>query len=293
MKVLFEYVRHQVDLYRCKRMIKKNSMTFYKAFSHIEDRRKKEAIYAVYAFCRYADDLIDDYKNEQGLNDLEESLIQYVQNQKTTDFRFRALKSTTKDFYIQFDYKPFFDMIKGQRMDLYGHRYQTIDELLAYCYHVAGTVGLMLTPIIASKYQYELKEFAIRLGYAMQITNILRDVGEDFHLGRIYLPQDILTLYEYTEDDIKNQVIDQRFINVFEHLAKIAEEHYLYALKHIERFDLDAQKPLGLAIVFYRAILDACREASYDVFHRKNFVSLEKKNELMINYIKQRRSDES
>ena len=181
-------------------------------------------------------------------------------------------------------------MIKGQRMDLAHHGFQSLDDLLHYCYFVASSVGLMLTPILATKNHQKLNEFAVRLGYAMQITNILRDVGEDYQRKRIYLPKDLMRKYKYSENDLSHGLVNESFVNLFEHLAKIAENDFQYALDHIHLFDKEAQVPLALAIVLYQAIIQACRDEKYDVFTKKNFVSDEKKQDLISIYMKGRDS---
>jgi phytoene synthase len=290
MKNFFLNLKYKKDLRLCEEIIKRNSLTFYKAFSKIQDKEKRHAVYAVYAFCRYADDLIDEDQDIEGLNALEEALSQFVKTQTPSDFRFRAIKRYATPFYKDFDYKPFFDMIKGQRMDLSHQGFQSLDDLLHYCYYVASSVGLMLTPILATKNHQKLNEFAVRLGYAMQITNILRDVGEDYKHHRIYLPKDLMRKYAYSEKDLGQGLVNESFIKLFEHLASIAENDFQYALDHIHLFDKEAQVPLALAIVLYQAIIQACRDEKYDVFTKKNFVSDEKKQDLISIYMKGRDS---
>jgi phytoene synthase len=282
-----DLMKKRKDIKACEDIIKKNSLTFYKAFSKIKDRRKREAVYAVYAFCRYADDLIDEDKDEAGLNALEEELTAYIKGEKPQSFRFRALKQTTYHYYPKdYDYKPYYDMIKGQRMDLDFKGYQTEEELLEYCYYVAGTVGLMLLPILSEEHYKELDGFAVNLGYAMQITNILRDIGEDERNGRIYLPDDAFVKANYSKDDLHHGKINIEFINMFESFAKKAEGFFEQALDDLKLFPDDVKLPLGLSIILYRAILDACRESNYDVFTRKNFVTDDKKNELIQSFLK-------
>ncbi|OHE25511.1 MAG: hypothetical protein A2Y45_08960 [Tenericutes bacterium GWC2_34_14] len=282
-----DLLNRRKDIKACEEIIKKNSLTFYKAFSKITNRRKREAVYAVYAFCRYADDLIDEDQDETGLNALEEELKHYIQGEKPQSFRFRALKQTTSHYYPKnYDYKPYFDMIKGQRMDLDFKGYQTEKELLEYCYDVAGTVGLMLLPILSETHDKELDAFAVNLGYAMQITNILRDIGEDERNGRIYLPEDAFRKANYSKDDLHHGKINIEFINMFESFAKKAEGYYEQALDDLKLFPDDVKLPLGLSIVLYRGIIDACRESNYDVFTKKNFVSEDKKNELIQSFLK-------
>lgn len=284
--MIADFKRRQQDIKACEEIIKKNSLTFYKAFSKIPHQRKREAVYAVYAFCRYADDLIDEDHDEVGLNTLKEELDVYVKGQTPNHFRWRALRQTTKSFYPKdYNFKPYYDMIEGQNMDLNFKGYQTEEELLNYCYHVASTVGLMLVPILANKHQDQLKEFAINLGYGMQITNILRDIGEDFKNNRIYLPRDLMEKANYSTDDLAHGKINIEFINLFEGLAKKAEVYFEQALHQMNLFDQDVQLPLALSIILYREIIQACRESQYDVFSKKNYVSDQRKDVLIRNYM--------
>ena len=283
--ILF-YIQKRQDIKMCEEIIKKNSFTFYKAFSKIKNKQKRDAIYAVYAFCRYADDLVDEEQNKEALIDLEDELTLFKNGYKINHFRWRALRYTTKPFYgPSYDYKPFYDMIEGQKRDLNHMGYDTLEELLKYCYLVAGTVGLMLVPILSRKNSKELEKFAIDLGYAMQITNILRDVGEDYRNHRIYLPKDMLKNANYSIDDLAHDIINNEFKNLFEELAKIAEDNFDLALSKINLFPDDSRLPLALSIILYREILNSCRENGYDVFTKKNFVSDERKNQLIQKYL--------
>ena len=261
----------------CEQIIKKNSLTFYKAFSQIENKRQRQAIYVVYAFCRYADDLIDEHQDIEGLNSLEKELADFRDNKKTTLKVFKALKIIKDDFYSKdYDFKPYFEMIEGQRMDISIKSYETLEDVLAYCYYVASSVGLMLLPILAPKKHHELREFAIQLGYAMQITNFLRDVGEDFQKGRIYIPQAMLKKYHIEINEEMIEGPSEKFKLLFDELSGIARTYYQFAYDHLDAFSKDVSKPLLYAAKLYEAILDEC-VTDYDVFRQKHFVTQEKK----------------
>jgi len=261
----------------CENIIKKNSLTFYKAFSKIENKKQRQAIYVVYAFCRYADDLIDEHQDIKGLNQLEEELHAFKNKKKTSLLVFKALRIIVDQFYGEnYDYQPYFEMIQGQRMDVTITSYETMDDVLSYCYYVASSVGLMLLPILAPNKHQELKEFAIQLGYAMQITNFLRDVGEDYLKGRIYIPQETLKKYQVNiEHEFKNGPTES-FKTLFNALASQARQYYQYAYDHIDAFSQDVRKPLLYAAKLYEAILDECM-TDYDVLTKKHFVSNDKK----------------
>jgi phytoene/squalene synthetase len=261
----------------CEDIIKKNSLTFYKAFSKIENKKQRQAVYVVYAFCRYADDLIDEHQDIKGLNQLEEELHAFKNKKKTSLLVFKALRIIVDQFYGEnYDYQPYFEMIQGQRMDVTITSYETMNDVLSYCYYVASSVGLMLLPILAPNKHQELKEFAIQLGYAMQITNFLRDVGEDYLKGRIYIPQETLKKYQVNiEYEFKNGPTES-FKTLFDALASQARQYYQYAYDHIDAFSQDVRKPLLYAAKLYEAILDECM-TDYDVLTKKHFVSNDKK----------------
>lgn len=284
--ILIHLSRPYLDDRRCKKIIQKNSLTFYKAFSKVGDKHKRKAIFAVYAFCRYADDLVDEYQDENRLNKLEKELTNYVNKKRTPNFMWRALKRHTKDVYQEHHFKAFYDMIEGQRMDLHFTGYETLEDLLRYCYHVAGTVGLMLNPILAGTDEPKLYPFAVHLGHAMQITNILRDIGEDYQQGRIYLPRALMREANYSLNDLENGKINNGLVVLIERLAKVAEKYFDEALKDIALYPKDTAKPLGLSIVFYRAILDAIRDNGYDVFRKRAVVTEAKKEQIMKAFIK-------
>ena len=284
--VLIHVTRPYRDDRRCKKIIQKNSLTFYKAFSKVDNKQKRKAIFAVYAFCRYADDLVDEYQDESRLNKLEKELTQYVNKGRTPNFMWRALKRHTKDIYKNHHFKAFYDMLDGQRMDLHFVGYETTEDLLKYCYHVAGTVGLMLNPILSGNDDPKLYPFAVHLGHAMQITNILRDIGEDFKNDRIYLPRQVMREANYSLSDLENGKINNGLILIIEKLAKVAEKYFDEALKDIKLYPKDTLLPLGLSIVLYRGILDSIRDNGYDVFRKRAVVSAAKKELIVKSFLK-------
>lgn len=282
---MIKYFLDRRRIQYCEEIIKTNSYTFYKAFSKITNKSKREAVYVVYAFCRYADDLIDEHQDTKGLIQLQTDLTYFVSGKSPQHEIFKALKSIKKMYPEGYDFKPFFDMIHGQFLDLEKHRYQTIDELLGYCYYVASSVGYMLLPILAPSNHEALENFALKLGYAMQITNILRDVGEDFLKGRIYIPQELLKKHNVSvEKEMKLGPSDE-FIKVFTELEDSARSFYSEALEQIEMFSKDVKGPLLYAAILYRAILDKIKENQYQVFHQKNFLTDKEKMNVIESFL--------
>lgn len=159
-------------------------------------------------------------------------------------------------------------------MDIVFSAPQTIDELEKYSYYVAGTVGLMLLPIIAVKHEKEARKSAVSLGKAMQLTNILRDVGEDLKENkRIYLPVSIREQEGVTEVNLANGIVNSEFIQVWEQLATRAEELYAEFKADIYLYDIESQLPVLTSAMVYRGILDAVRKNNYNCFEQRNYVS--------------------
>lgn len=258
------------DYKYCEVIIKENSKSFYAAFS-VLPRAKRNAVYAVYAFCRLADDSIDVLGSLDKLVELEDNLDQFVAGNTPDTPLFRALRDTFDKFHL--NSKPFYHMIEGQKMDFTFTQPQNMEEFKKYCYHVAGTVGLMLLPIIATEHKNELEEVAIQLGEAMQITNILRDVGEDYQAGRIYLPVSLLAQYPQAIQAIQTNVVNDDFIKAWETLAKIAEENYNYFFESLALFDSDSRKAVANSALFYGEILNVVRKENYNCLTKRQYVS--------------------
>ena len=170
------------------------------------------------------------------------------------------------------DIAPFYDMISGQKMDLDFNGIETIEDLDNYCYYVASSVGLMILPIIAEKNYLQLANEAIALGKAMQFTNILRDIGEDFDNGRIYLPLDLIKKFNVNIEDIKNKKVTDEFILLWEYLANIAQDYFNNFYKVVKRFDSDSIDAVLSSAVYYNAILDVVRENDYDCLSKRNII---------------------
>lgn len=264
------------DSYRyCEEMIKRNSKSFYFAFKQLP-KEKANAVFAIYTFCRKADDSVDEnntkISQKVALDQLEAELRLFEQGKEIDHPMWLALRDVFNRYNMNI--APFYDQLKGQRMDIDFKEPTTLLELENYSYYVAGTVGLMLLPIIAEDSTLDLREQSISLGIAMQITNILRDIGEDYsRKNRIYLPESLLKSELYSEYDLKNAKINIQFIRIWELLAHRAEELYDHFYESIFYFDEDSRFQVLLAARIYRGILNTIRKNDYDCFHTRNFVS--------------------
>lgn len=268
----------------CQQLTAKYSKSFYLG-TLLMSPVKRRAIWAIYAWCRRTDELVDGpaaaMTTPETLDLWQQQLESIFAGNPVDDFD-TALADTIQHFPM--DIQPFEDMIAGQRMDLYRSCYQTFDELYLYCYRVAGTVGLMSTAVMGidtsmntapwnkNKPPYNPTKEAIALGIANQLTNILRDVGEDARRGRIYLPLEDLARFDYTQEDLFNGVIDQRWRELMRFQIKRARQFYAQAQKGIHYLSTDARFPVWAALIHYSRILAKIERNDYDVFSQRAYV---------------------
>ncbi len=170
------------------------------------------------------------------------------------------------------DIKPFYEMLIGQQKDINFKEIVTLEDLEEYCYYVASSVGLMILPIIAQKNKVLVKSQSIILGKAMQLTNILRDIGEDLDNQRVYIPSEILKEFNIDISDLESKKITNNFIYMWEYLANIAQEYYNAFYKVIKLFDKDSIEAVLSAAIYYNAILDSIRDNNYNCLSKRNYV---------------------
>lgn len=263
------------DYKYCEGIIKRYSKSFYYAFSTLP-LEKANAVYAIYAFCRKADNSVDENPTSASqlvaLDHLTDELNRFQQRQEKDLPLWRALRDVFNRFDM--DIQPFFDQLKGQRMDIHFTSPDTLADLEEYSTYVAGSVGKMLLPIIASGKDRDLTQSAVNLGIAMQITNILRDIGED-HLekDRIYLPTEEMKAYSYTKHELSKGNVTDNFIALWESLAMRAENLYADFIESSDGFDEDSKFAVIASARVYRGILNSVRKNNYDCFRKKNYVS--------------------
>lgn len=268
----------------CRQITQDYAKTFYLG-TLLMSEHKRRAIWAIYVWCRRTDELVDgaqaEFTTDRTLDDWEANLEAIFAGHPVDDVDV-ALVDTLERFPL--DIQPFRDMIAGQRMDLYRNRYQTFEELELYCYRVAGTVGLMsaavmgidttprTTPWDQDKPAPNPLQEAIALGIANQLTNILRDVGEDARRGRIYLPLEDLERFGYSEADLFNGVVDDRWRSLMQFEIERAQQFFVDAERGIRQLSPDARFPVWSALMLYRQILDAIERNRYDVFSQRAYV---------------------
>lgn len=268
----------------CRQVTAEYSKTFYLG-TLLMPKEKRKAIWAIYVWCRRTDQLVDGPEAElttlDTLDQWEETLESIFAGYPV-EHPDVALVDTLKRFPLEI--QPFRDMIAGQRMDLKRNRYETFDDLYLYCYRVAGTVGLMSNAVLGlepdctiSPWQNSPKthlptEEAVALGIANQLTNILRDVGEDADRGRIYLPLEDLNRFNYREEDLFNGVINENWRQLMKFEIERAREFYHQAEQGIRELSRDSRWPVWTALMLYQGILDVIERNQYDVFNRRAFV---------------------
>ncbi|MEM8779678.1 MAG: 15-cis-phytoene synthase CrtB [Cyanobacteria bacterium P01_G01_bin.49] len=274
---------------RCRQITQKYSKTFYLG-TLLMPPEKRRAIWAIYVWCRRTDELVDGPQAQlttpETLKRWEDHL-EYLFSGHPLDDEDVALVDTLQRFPVKIT--PFRDMIAGQQMDLYRSRYKTFEELKLYCYRVAGTVGLMSNAVLGIENKQSLapweqstkndvpEEEAIALGIANQLTNILRDVGEDAQRGRIYLPLEDLERFNYSETDLLNGVIDERWQQLMGFQIQRARQYYKEAERGIRLLSRDSRWPVWAALMLYQGILDVIEANQYDVFTQRAFVATPKK----------------
>ena len=260
----------------CREITRTASKTFYLA-SLFLSAEKRRAVWAVYAFCRTADDLVDTdapaAERLARLDDLERKLIAASRGLASEPF-FLAYADATENYAIPIG--PALDLLRGARTDVTIRRYATYEELCEYCYLVASTVGLLVSPILGYGSDDALP-FGVTLGRAMQLTNILRDVGEDARMGRVYLPTEDLARFGYDESEIFAGVVDERFIALMKFEIARVRELYAQAEPGIAMLSPESRYTVRLALSLYRRILRAIELNNYDVFRLRAFVPMREK----------------
>ncbi|KAG5529831.1 hypothetical protein RHGRI_030268 [Rhododendron griersonianum] len=209
-----------------------------------------------------------------------ESRLEDIFRGRPFDMLDAALSDTVTRFPV--DIQPFKDMIEGMRMDLIKSRYKNFDELYLYCYYVAGTVGLMSVPImgIAPETQATTESVynaALALGIANQLTNILRDVGEDARRGRVYLPQDELAQAGLSDEDIFAGKVTDKWRTFMKNQIKRARLFFDEAEKGVTELNSASRWPVWASLLLYRQILDEIEANDYNNFTRRAYVSKPKK----------------
>jgi phytoene synthase len=266
--------------YRESREItRREAKNFYYAFLTLPQERRR-AIYVAYAFCRYCDDTVDnaespDQKNVK-LQELHASLSDAYTG-RTSDPMLLALADVADRHDIPEEY--FKQVIYGVESDLTKVRYQNFEELRSYCYQVASVVGLICLQIFGYK-DDAAREYAVDLGLAMQLTNIARDVQEDLGLGRIYLPQDEIVRFGYSEDELEAGVVNEPFIELMRFQAERARSYFDSGFKLLPYLSPRSRACPAVMGQLYSKVLQRIEASKYDVFQQR--ISLSKTEKIRV-----------
>jgi len=269
----------------CRKETQKWAKTFYLG-TLLLPQEKRKAIWAIYVWCRRTDEIMDSVEaSTKSQDELSDNLDEWEENTKNVfkgniKSELDSVLLDTIEKYPQ-SIQPYLDMIDGQRMDLNKFRYKDFDELKLYCYRVAGTVGLMTQNVMGIDSAYtsapwsampDPSEAAIALGIANQLTNILRDVGEDRQRGRIYLPQADIEKFNYSEEELLKGKINKQWKALMNFQLTRAREWFQKSEDGIKWLSSDARWPVWTSLRLYRGILDSIERLDYDVFNNRAFV---------------------
>ncbi len=269
----------------CRKISRHHAKTFYLASMFLPKKQQKP-IFAIYALLRTVDDVVDmaEVKFNNGLitsDEITKMLESWKSRLKAcyagnvdNDPIMMAWQDTLKSYSIPMELP--LDLMDGVAMDIEFKPFETFEELYVYCYKVAAVVGLMTSEIFGYSDKQAL-EHAIELGIAMQLTNILRDIGEDVDRGRIYLPLEDLRRFNYSREEFMQKRINNNFINLMKFQIERARGYYSSSEKGIPMLEKQARFAVCISSVNYGNILSAIEKNNYDAFSKRAYRSFYQK----------------
>jgi phytoene synthase len=254
----------------CRKVTYENSRTFYVA-SGLLPEKKKRAVWALYAFCRVCDDLVDRSHGENPERELEAWRQSTIRAKPTgEDCVALAWADTSHNFQIPWRYAE--QLLHGVAMDFSEVCYETFDDLTKYCYGVACTVGLMSMHIIGYKDEDAIP-YAIRMGVALQLTNVLRDIGEDYRSGRIYLPRKEMEGFNLSEQSISKGIVTPAWRDFMRFQIERTRRLYSGSMPGIALLEQEGRFAITAAAELYQGILKKIEANDYDVFNHRAALS--------------------
>jgi phytoene synthase len=268
----------------CRHIARSSAKNFYYGFMLLPGR-KRNALSAVYAFMRHADDLSDDpgmapAERRAKLNEFIDAYHRSVETGRTDDPVFLALKDSQKRYNIPMELLD--QLVAGTEMDVREGSaqsgapqvvYGSFEELYGYCYHVASVVGLVCIRIFGYR-SPEAEKYAEQLGIAFQLTNILRDVKEDAGMARVYLPQEDLARFGVTAEELGSGAPMEKLRPLLAFEAARAREFYVSAERLLPLIEEVSRPALWAMVEIYRGILDRIELKQYDVYSERVRLSL-------------------
>ena len=267
---------HSVKSYsHAREVTRREAKNFYYAF-RLLDPARRNAIYAVYAFSRRADDAVDSVQeknaSEEEARSKLDGLSRLLRGEAPEDPLSPALLDTIERFKIPVEH--FSELLLGMEMDLEKKRYETFDELYTYCFRAASAVGVICIEIFGYSEDAEAAhQHAEELGIAMQLTNILRDVREDMTLGRIYLPGEDLARFNYSEAELSRYEFTPAFRDLMKFQVERARDYFQRSEALFPLIDTQTRYCPVLLKRLYSKILDRIESQGYDVFSRRPALS--------------------
>lgn len=251
----------------CVAVAKARAKNFYYSFL-VLPKRKRLAMCAVYAFMRECDDLSDEAgATRVALDDWRDQLDRVLDGGEAEHSIWPAFRDTVEQFRIPRSY--LYDMIEGVTSDLSFRQPQSFQDLYQYCYRVAGVVGLTITHIFGFQ-NIRVLEMAEKCGIAFQLTNILRDIGEDAGLGRSYLPVELMRQYDVREEDLKKGEVSPRLHALLEDLGRRARGYYQFSRPMIEMVDRDSRSSLWALIEIYSRLYRRIEASGFEVLRARH-----------------------
>jgi phytoene synthase len=252
----------------CQQKAVQSGSSFYYSFLFLPSN-KKRAMTALYAFCRQVDDIVDDLKDP----DVAHTQLKWWFSEIDRLFHGTPQHPITlalAPFIEQFHWEQrwFEEILQGMQMDLMSTQYATFDDLKVYCYHVAGVVGILSAHVFGFKDPKTIL-YAKNLGIALQLVNIIRDLGEDLHRGRMYLPQSDLAQFGINPEELLDKKESAALSQLLHFQAKRARQYYQDALAVLPAVDRANQKSGIIMAKVYFTLLDEMAHDNFQVLHQR------------------------
>jgi 15-cis-phytoene synthase len=292
-----EDIRLRYAYDRCRDVTRKHAKTFYMATRFLP-YHKQRSIFAIYALCRYLDDVVDEAEDlvqkkkitrRQMFSRLKSFRIKLIGTYRGMEYEnpiLIAFSDVLNRFNISLEHP--LTLLEGVQADLVKNRYETFGELYEYSYKVASVVGLMTSEVFGYDDPKALNH-AVDLGIAMQLTNILRDVGEDLNNNRIYIPKEDLERFGITEEELFRKKVCGKFTDLMTFQIGRTREYYQSADTGITMLSKDSRLPVVLARENYSRILNKIEENQFRVFDRRAYLSSAEKLSILPKVIMQLR----
>ncbi len=258
----------------CTQLTRTHSSTFYLG-SRLFPPTERQAVSVVYAVCRSGDDAVDEAPSKEAARARLLVWQEHVERAYAGAPRSGAFLEVGLCWVLErFDVpkSAFEELYLGLESDLGEQCFETLDDLLLYCRRVAGVVGLLIAPVAGYRGGAETLSSALALGAAMQLTNILRDVGEDLRMGRCYLPNELLVKHGVTRAALKAGAVTPGYIALLGELTEYAGSLYRQGWQGIPKLNGVAATAVGVAALNYEGILQKLRQNGYDNLTRRAYL---------------------